>query len=223
MILDFDAQADTIYPAWCTAVGELSQQLPTVKTGKGYHVRFRCAEPGPNRNLAVSATGEILIQTRGERGYALAPPSIHPSGTPYELLHGDLADIPCLDADTYAYVMAVTQGFDERSEPLNSLSAVDVSERECRYVKAAFEGELRKVAQAPDGTKHDRLRDSVIAVAGFIPSGYITADEIRNAFYTLIAPRAANKSNARRTIEDAIRYGSARPRALPANNRVYLD
>jgi hypothetical protein len=70
--------------------------LPIVATGKGRHVYFRMDDPVSNRKLATS-NREVIAETRGQGGYVLAPPSLHPSGTFYELLSGDLGDIPLLD------------------------------------------------------------------------------------------------------------------------------
>ncbi len=96
LVLDFDTDAERTYAAWCTAYGSGAQDFPTVKTAKGYHVYARCEQPGGNRNLALSINGSVLIQTRGEGGYVVAPPSVHPSGHIYELIYGDFATIPTL-------------------------------------------------------------------------------------------------------------------------------
>jgi len=52
--------------------------VPTVKTGKGEHRYF--SRPGALRNTAKKIDG---VDTRGDGGYVIAPPSIHPSGVPY--------------------------------------------------------------------------------------------------------------------------------------------
>jgi len=52
---------------------------PCVKTGRGYHYYFKYQDGV--RNFTKRYPG---IDLRGEGGYVLAPPSIHPSGTIYE-------------------------------------------------------------------------------------------------------------------------------------------
>jgi len=56
---------------------------PTVEviTGKGRHCYFRLREHGVIGNTA--STIGLGIDTRGEGGYVLAPPSVHPSGRSY--------------------------------------------------------------------------------------------------------------------------------------------
>ena len=86
--LDFDREAADIFPAWWALVEEerpgLVARLAVSRTPRqpaGYHVRYRCPDediPG-NTKLAIdpAAPGadRVLIETRGEGGYALAPGS----------------------------------------------------------------------------------------------------------------------------------------------------
>jgi hypothetical protein len=90
-LLDFDQRADEIWPAWRELVEAefpgLVARLSVVKTPRpGYHVRYRCPDlpggiPGSER-LAVDPSlpvnQRVVIETRGEGGYGLAP------GTPAE-------------------------------------------------------------------------------------------------------------------------------------------
>jgi len=55
----------------------------TVKTARGWHLYFRYPTDGVIRNDAGKLCSGIDI--RGEGGYVLAPPSLHPSGVRYEL------------------------------------------------------------------------------------------------------------------------------------------
>ncbi len=96
--IDFDREAQTIFPAWCELVEVeapgLIGRLSIARTPKpGFHVRYRCPEvtiPG-NLKLATDPGApreeQTLIETRGEGGYALAPgcpPKCHPSGRTYD-------------------------------------------------------------------------------------------------------------------------------------------
>jgi hypothetical protein len=93
LVLDFDTDAERVYPLW-QARWPNAAKCPVVKTGKGYHAYLRCPRLAGNQNLAVAGSGEILVQTRGEGGYVVAPPSVHPSGKRYELIHGTFTHIP---------------------------------------------------------------------------------------------------------------------------------
>lgn len=104
-ILDFDLEAEELYPAWRALLAEKYPGLaaalegaPVARTSKGYHVYMRLPEARPNETLAgyyeeleeLDVRGrrkvkvQKLIETRGEGGYVVAPPSPHPSGARYQ-------------------------------------------------------------------------------------------------------------------------------------------
>jgi hypothetical protein len=103
--VDFDARAKEIFPRWCELVDAeqpgLSDSLHVVETpGGGYHAKFLC--PGvviPGNTLLASDPNEkrsVLIETRGEGGYCVAPGSpaeCHPTGGLYQHIGGP--DLPC--------------------------------------------------------------------------------------------------------------------------------
>ncbi len=80
LIRDFDKPE--AYKAWKARHSDLAAVLPTLQAKRGPHVWFRCRDYLPDgaksfvRNLG---DGEL----RGDGHYALAPPSIHASGSPY--------------------------------------------------------------------------------------------------------------------------------------------
>ncbi len=84
---DFDDEA--AYHAWAAQNPELAKTLPTVKTGRGYHVFFLSdldhTEKYPD--------GEL----RGDRAYVVLPPSLHLSGVQYRWIIPPTAIIPRLD------------------------------------------------------------------------------------------------------------------------------
>jgi len=65
----------------------------TVRTARGYHLYFRYPEDVLIRNSAGKLGPGLDI--RGEGGYALVPPSVHPSGADYQWKHeGAVAPAP---------------------------------------------------------------------------------------------------------------------------------
>ena len=130
VVLDFDHEAAVIFPAWQERVGGLAADLPVVATSKGFHVYLRIADPGGNRTLAWSRDGRKRIETRGEGGYVLAPPSRldvssptwldvssptrHPSGHVYHWLQGDQTTLFTLTPAAVTAVFMAAVGFDER-------------------------------------------------------------------------------------------------------------
>lgn len=112
-VIDFDV--DGFYERWADACVALADGVPVQRTGGGgYQVAYRRPTPGRNSKLAHTPNEdlddgrEVAIETRGEGGYAIVPPSGHPSGGSYEYV-GDLtfADAPTLtDAHADALLLA---------------------------------------------------------------------------------------------------------------------
>jgi len=107
-ILDFDVAG--FYERWAALAGELAQTLPTQRTGGGgYQVAFRSDLKIGNDKLAYAPADnpggrEIAIETRGEGGYAVLPPSFchlaekrgNRHQSPYRVIQGDFAAVPTI-------------------------------------------------------------------------------------------------------------------------------
>lgn len=112
-ILDFDAPE--LFSPWQRRVHAqapgLVEQLPIVQSQSGgFHVYYRCAEIQGSQKLAEDPTRpkRTLIETRGEGGCAIAPPSAG-----YRLLSGSLLDIPVLTPAERAGLHAAARSFDQ--------------------------------------------------------------------------------------------------------------
>jgi hypothetical protein len=129
--IDFDREAETIFPAWSELVEAerpgLVARLSIIRTPRpGYHVRYRCPDveiPG-NTKLAVDPAAppddRCLIETRGEGGYALAPGSpaeCHQTGRPYEHHSGpELEHVLAISDEEREVLIRCARSFD-RSAP----------------------------------------------------------------------------------------------------------
>jgi putative DNA primase/helicase len=118
LVLDFDEAR--FYHAWLQAVGVLALDLPVQRTGGGgYQVYCFCPNPGENAKLAwvtdeMEDSGRsIAIETRAEGGYAVLPHSLHPSGNRYQMLSGDLANIPMIPQAQADALVAAARKLDE--------------------------------------------------------------------------------------------------------------
>jgi len=131
-VLDFDAPE--LFPPWCALVEELCPallaHLPMVQTpSDGRHVYYRCPSIQGNLKLAqrLNPDGrpEILIETRGEGGYAIIPPSpprCHPLQRSYVLLCGDLAAIPTITAEERRLLLNAARTFNAYVPPARVIS-----------------------------------------------------------------------------------------------------
>ncbi|MFC2122114.1 bifunctional DNA primase/polymerase [Bacteroidota bacterium] len=64
---------------------------PIVQTGRGFHVYFRTKE-------LVKSQKFPNVEIKGEGGYVIAPPSIHPGGTQYKLINPDIKGIITIES-----------------------------------------------------------------------------------------------------------------------------
>jgi hypothetical protein len=107
-LIDFDTHGDqNWYNEWADMAGDPVKRLGLAfqKTGKGYQVAYRCATIECNQKLALLSHTETMIETRGEGGYALLPPSLHPSGRRYELLSGRFSQLPMIHTDIRSHLL----------------------------------------------------------------------------------------------------------------------
>lgn len=140
-ILDFDANGDADPPRtaneffdhWLLRVGHLVKEyrLPIqITPGKGFQIVYCCPEPGGNQKLAwiPDATQKhgrsIAIETRGEGGYFLFTPSLHPTGGRYSMMSGDLAETPLIPQSVRDELIQAAKELDEMPHTRQELNAV---------------------------------------------------------------------------------------------------
>ena len=125
--IDFD-DPETFAPwlEWLRDHDEsLAGRVCQVKTPNGYHVWYRTSAPPATtklarysspRQTAKGTTDDTRIEVRGVGAYALAPPS-----PGYEILSGDLLDLPEISDDEQGLLLSLARLFDE-AEGISSSS-----------------------------------------------------------------------------------------------------
>jgi len=88
VVRDFDRF--DVYDRWADEYPELARTLPTVETNRGRHVYGRAKSPP---RIVTLDDGEL----RGNGGYVLAPPSIHPNGQIYRWINPLNGELPPID------------------------------------------------------------------------------------------------------------------------------
>jgi hypothetical protein len=132
-ILDIDEPA--LVRPWYEMVEQgapgLVSRLVVVQTpreGHGRHGYYRSTVIAGNTTLARGLRPDVqgqmkvatLMETRGEGGYCLVPPSpakCHELNRPYVLSQGDLAHIPTITADERAILLNCASALNEYVEP----------------------------------------------------------------------------------------------------------
>jgi putative DNA primase/helicase len=129
LILDFDVPEK--FTAWQKLAAGHYEHLPQQRTGGGgYQVAFRCPTPGKNDKLAYVPDASkfdgrrIAIETRGEGGYAIIAPSLHPSGNHYQMLAGNFAHIPLLSQTLADELLGYARQLDEAPYTTQQIQAM---------------------------------------------------------------------------------------------------
>lgn len=128
-IIDCDIKYDVTGTLWQRLQESLNEltlfgKLVVVSTiGGGYHLYYRCEQIEGNQKLAQRATTEaerqdnpnskvrVLIETRGQAGYVIAPPS-----EGYKIQQGSLDSITVLSIDERDRLLACCRSFNELVE-----------------------------------------------------------------------------------------------------------
>lgn len=87
---------------------ESYDKLLIIRTmNKGLHIYYRCKSIEGNQKLANNSKGQVIIETRGEGGYVLAPPS-----SCYHILQGDFSSIPEITEEERSAIISLAKSYD---------------------------------------------------------------------------------------------------------------
>lgn len=112
-VIDFDDHGSR-FAAWKEKIPlQLYNRLTVERSPSGgYHVYYRCTEIGRDGKLATTVDKKVLIETRAEGGYIVCAP------TPgYELIQGNLHNIPEIAPFERQTLIEAAEGFDETPPP----------------------------------------------------------------------------------------------------------
>lgn len=208
--------------------------LPSTRrcdTGKGYHLYFKCDAAAPVANKQRKQDGSWPIpdlpgaETRGEGGYVIVPPSIHPSGRRYQW-HDDATAV-------HAPAVLLSLVRKQKTVPTKP-KAVNSNFRErvtggSPYGLAALKAECDAIRAANDGAQEGTLNAAALKIGSLVAGGELATQTARDAL--IEAGEAMENFNPRdpwttlaieRKIDSAIEAGARDPRSAPAKAGVTL-
>lgn len=194
LVLDVDGDASLLLEGF-----ELPATPMQVTGGGGNQFFFQF--PGVLQAAPTTRTSVFPnVDTRGRGGFAIAPPSVHPSGRVYRWAEAmgpsdlPLAAVPTWLLDTLRPIR--NRGSRLRATPLILSFA---------YVQAAIERECLNLAESREGSRNDTLNRATYALGRFIASG--DADPVAVVRALTVAADAAGlpEREIARTLASALR------------------
>lgn len=191
--------------------GPLPATLTSV-TASGCHLWFACSSPIP------SSVGRIAIglDVRGDGGYVLAPPSVHPDGPRYRWNHNkSLVVAP-------DWLIALTS----RRPTLSERALANLphgSPRSGVYGRAALQAEISALASTPNGRRNHALNRAAfnlfqLVAGGELDEAVVVGKLIEAATANgLMTDPGDGPVSVQRTIASARRAGLQHPRSRGAS------
>ncbi len=185
---------------------ETIPETSVVTTGTGRHFYFLAPDGQRIRNTA----GKLApgIDTRGDGGYVVAPPSIHPSGSVYEWhpRHPEGVVLPAWIAQRLARAQP------ER-KPMPDINLYGTSP----YGRAALDEEIARVALAPEGTRNDSLNRAAFALGQLVAGGEVDMTDAWRSLEAAGTAAGLPVIEAGKTIRSGFQAGLDEPRKAPAS------
>ncbi len=195
---------------------------PVATTGKGLHVYL--AHPGGSVRNGTGLVPEVAgYDLRGDGGYVVAPPSVHPSGHRYRWLisprDATLARPPAWLLDRIA--PQPESRLEPRSQRLAARSFLQVTGagepagRYGTYATRALEAELDQLRGTAAGNRNNQLNRAAFCLGQLVAAGLLQRAEIEQALREAARAIGLAEGEATRTIASGLRAGMDNPRVLP--------
>jgi putative DNA primase/helicase len=203
-----DCDGDEGITAW-KALEDAHTPAPTLTArtgGGGLHLYFQ-----PPAGIRLGNTAGRLashIDTRGDGGYVLAPPSSHSSGRSYEWAEKrPISYLP-------GWVISLLQP--KRLRPTNGAKPKINFGRSSRYALAALDEELRRVESAPEGQRNQTLAAAAWSLGQLVGAGALDPHGIATLLVESCPDPDVGKSMD--TVVRQLREGAQCPRQVPARS-----
>lgn len=203
-------------------------------TAKGYHLFFKWdqASPVTNRQRHPKRGWPMPelpgAETRGEGGYVIMPPSLHPSGRRYEW-HDEAPIVEAPRALLNAVRKPPRREQSARNDNAGPVSSSPIGGATA-YGLAALEKECAGIRDACEGEQESALNEAALKIGALVAGGELRRDIARAAL--IEAGLAMFSYNSRdpwerpaieRKIDRGMADGSRKPRSAPKQDGLSLE
>lgn len=213
IVLDVDGEEGQQSLAELEATHGALPETITAQSGKGKHYYFQMPNDGREiRNLSGrSVYGEVLpsLDVRGDGGYIIAPPSLHPNGNSYCWINSpeDTAIAPAPEWLLELVAKPPEQSFLAREKRAAFSHA---------YLETALADELASLRKASNGTRNDTLNKAAFSLGQLVAHGLPEARITSELMHTATAI-GLDHQEAQNTITSGLCAGMAEPRQPSAS------
>lgn len=171
----------------------------TVVTARGMHLWF--AYPG----FIPTTVGRIGpgIDTRGDEGYVVVPPSIHQTGHSYAFLGDRWA--PIEPAPAWLVIAARTKPVKLITE--RAVATIRGPRLAGAYGRSALQAEITALAATPPGRRNDTLNRAAFSLFQLVAGGELSETEVMAALQQACITNGLAKDDGWQSVHATIRSG----------------
>lgn len=179
----------------------------TTRTASGMHFYFKLPDFRVG-NRAKFLTG---CDIRGDGGYVVAPPSIHPSGKRYEW-QGLAASGSIVAAPNWLLDIL-------RPSPLPKvIAAPPAPAKYSYYARIAFDNEIRRLTFAGAGERNNQLNRSAYCLGQLVADGALRRGDVEDALRDVALSIGLSERETEATIASGLNAGIKNPRSNRTNH-----
>lgn len=181
---------------------------PIVVTARGAHLYVTPTGRGNRAGLVAG------VDYRGAAGYAVAPPSRHPSGHVYYWAPGHGPDLAPASAPGWLVVDVWDRRDRARSgAPPRAVAGVTAA---TRYAATALDAETGRVACAAVGQRNDTLNAAAFNLGQLVAGGVLDLRDVTGRLLVAATRAGLDQLEAERAIASGMAAGSRTPRKAAA-------
>ncbi len=200
------------------ARGDISDTL-TAKTARGYHLYFEYPPFAVDNRIGLLEG----VDVRGDGGYVVAPPSVHPTGVKYHFLGGTgkrsakIAPAPAWLLDMLLTTSAAppqsSNGVLLKSFERMAQEPVIVIGRDA-YREKALRDEMDALRLASDGHRNEQLNRSAFNLGQLVGAGLLSRPEIESFLSDIARVIGLQDREIGPSLASGLDTGIAQPRPL---------
>lgn len=220
LAVDLDVKGGTDGLAAWTDLGVQHDPTPTSNTPSGgQHILFSANGAGLRCSAGRLGAG---IDTRGDGGYIVLPPSKLEDGRKWEWVP-DVHPSKCKPVPLPGIVrQALSTNGDSAERPVKAPSSTSPASAD-RYALAAFQGELGKLAVAAEGTRNATLNTAAFSLGQLVGAGLLDRAEVESRLLSVATTTGLSEREALTTIGSGLTAGEKQPRHVSDREAVATE